>query len=531
MRRAVRGVVLIALAGSALAAPAAAHAASSAQRICTEPGAGDWETASPGEVGLSALILKENFKQIDARLTQSALIIRHGCLAGISDNGRANYNTPAESWSMSKSIVSMAAMRAMTLGLLSPDDRVGALLPQADLAHGAITVRQLLTMTSGLHWNLLGDYGNVFNPDGVHGALTLKFDDVPGTKYTYHQAAITLLTRVIEKAVGEPFQQFLQRELLGPIGIARSRWYWATDGQGATRGFYGLQMPALDYARLGQLMLREGNWNGNQLIDRWWVRQARTPTAANPGYGWLFWPSYNKPGELNLDPKPADAYRMSGLFDQSVVIIPSLDTVYVRMGAPSSDLLQLGFGGLFANEGAYNTDRWMMQAFISPSVKNAPPWRKPPEDPNGPLAQIGLEPGEELHPEEVLITLLPIKEPLPPAGPAIARTPITPDGGTLAFSRGGSAKLPIGCPKASVKPCAARVTLTTTAGRPLTRSAPSGSIAPGTVEDVTVKLGPAGRRLLARGQATVRVSMFGADSAKTRWSAEAVPPLTAKYAD
>lgn len=528
MLRAVRGAVLLSLAGLALVGPAAASAASTSQRICTEPSSGDWERALPGEVGLSATVLKENLKLIDTRLTQSALIIRHGCLAGISNNGLANYASPAESWSMSKSIVSMAAMRAMTLGRLSPDDRVGALLPQADLAHGAITVRQLLTMTSGLHWNLLGDYGNVFNPDGVHGALLLKFDDVPGTKYTYHQAAITLLTAVIEKSVGEPFQQFIQRELFGPIGIERNRWYWATDNQGATRGFYGLQMPALDYARLGQLMLREGSWNGNRLIDKWWIKQARTPTATNKGYGWLFWPTHHTPGELNSDPKPADAYRMSGLFDQSVVIIPSLDTVYVRMGAPSSNLLQLGFGGLFANQGSYDLDRWMMQTFVSPRVKNAPAWKKPPENPDGPLGSIGLEPGEELHPEEVLITILPWKQPLPAAGPPLARTPTTPAGGLLAFSDSGAATLPIGCPKLSLKSCSARVVLTTESGRPITRSAASGAIDPGTVGDVTVKLNAAGMRRLRSGAQTVRVSMFGADGAKTRWSAEAVPPLTAK---
>ena len=75
---------------------------------------------------------------------------------------------------MAKSVTSMIFGRAMTLGLMSPDDPVGSLVPEADKAHGEITVHDLLTMTSGLKWNGLRDYNIFTMPDRVRDALTLE---------------------------------------------------------------------------------------------------------------------------------------------------------------------------------------------------------------------------------------------------------------------------------------------------------------------------------------------------------------------
>ena len=260
-----------------LAAMAAAIAvvvvpsAGAATRICAAPGSRDWERARPGELGLDPAKLKEALDFGDSRLSTSVLLIRRGCLAGVSRNGQVNYNTPQESFSMAKSTVALVAMRAMTLGLLSPEDRVGALIEEADAAHGDITIRQLLEMSSGLHWNFFADYGNVFNPDGVRGALLLPFDSKPGTEFEYHQAGVSLLTEAIERAVDEPFQDFVQRELFTPIGISRAQWTWDRDNVGNTRGFWGLKTSAANFGRLGLLMLRNGQME-RQPADRPVVR-------------------------------------------------------------------------------------------------------------------------------------------------------------------------------------------------------------------------------------------------------------------
>src|SRR2546423_12173618 len=80
-------------------------------------------------------------------------VYRRGCLVGEDRAADFNRNSKYESWSMAKSVVSLIFGRAMTMGLVSPDDPVGALVPEADKAHGRVTLRDLLTQTSGLEWN------------------------------------------------------------------------------------------------------------------------------------------------------------------------------------------------------------------------------------------------------------------------------------------------------------------------------------------------------------------------------------------
>ena len=114
---------------------------------------------------------------IDYGTTQASFAIRvyrHGCLVGEDRLRRPEPQLAVESWSMAKSVTSMMFGRAMTLGLISPDDPVGSLVPEADKAHGEITMHDLLTMTSGLEWNGLRDYNIFTMPDRVHDALTLE---------------------------------------------------------------------------------------------------------------------------------------------------------------------------------------------------------------------------------------------------------------------------------------------------------------------------------------------------------------------
>lgn len=510
---------------------AGAPAADAASKVCSDPTA-DWQRAAPSELGLNGNRLKAALKLADDRLSQSALVIRHGCLAGISPNGQMNYYSRAEAFSMSKSMVSMAAQRAMTMGLLSPDDRLGALVPEADRAHGNITIRQLLEMTAGLHWDLLGDYGNVFNPDIITNALELKFDHEPGTWFEYHQASVTLLTKAIERAVGKPFQDFIQDELFGPIGIKRSSWTWATDNTGTTAGFYGLQLPAPDFARLGLLMLRQGSWNGRRLIDPWYVAAARSRTATNPGYGWLFW--RNDPDgyvggtitgrylstEPDMPALPMDAYEMNGLADQQVVIIPSLDTVYVRMGLPNSDLTapDQDFAGWFGSrEGAYTISRALMQAFDDPQVPDPGPF---PKESKTDISNLPL------HPEVLIPLLAETKPPLPKAGPARGRVPI-PQSGVVTVAPSGIAGVPLSCPPVGPAECRASIMLTSPNGRPW--SSPGRvTLTRGDSGRATVRVSAATRRKIAAaaaGALSARVTLFVGD-AVSRWSSAALPPIT-----
>ena len=319
-----------------LAAPA--HAA----KRCEEPAAA-WERATPAEVGMDAAGVRRAVNYGTAQNAFAIRIYRHGCLVARDALAPVNREMRFESFSLAKSVTALVFGRAMTLGLISPDDPVGSLLPEADGPHGAITMRDLLTMTSGLRWNGLRDY-DIFMPDRVRDALTVGIARPPGTYFEYSQSGPALLAEAVQRAVGEDFQAFAQRELFGPLGIRPGTWRWSRDQAGHTQGFFGLHMHTEDFARLGELMRRDGLWRGRRLLSRRVVREAVTPTPTNGCYGWLIWLNAGKPcigsrvtsRTVNEDRSfpglPANQYSYNGLFGQIVSVFPTQGLVVVRNG-------------------------------------------------------------------------------------------------------------------------------------------------------------------------------------------------------
>ncbi|MEZ5238785.1 MAG: hypothetical protein R2716_07490 [Microthrixaceae bacterium] len=170
--------------------------------------------------------------------------------------------------------------------------------------------------------------------------------------------------------------------------MPRSHWHWQRDSVGTTQGFAFLDMTPMAWARLGQLLLDEGTWGGRRLIDPGYVREGRRGTAANAGYGFLWrtntggWnidsgvPYYKRSEQPNWPGLPRDAFALSGLFDQIVVVIPSLDMVVVRLGLPTEI-----FGDpLGESEGlrpsfSWRFQRLLMGAVTDVEVDDPGPWR------------------------------------------------------------------------------------------------------------------------------------------------------------
>ena len=164
------GLGLAALGCAAALAIAAAGSARAAAH-CPEPGA-DWADASPAQAGMDATKLAAAIDYATANQAAAVRVYRYGCRVASDRLAAVNAHTTFQSWSMAKSITALIFGRAMTQGLVGPDDPLGSLIPVADQAHGAITMRDLLTQTSGLQWNGLRDY-NILMPDriarGAHG--------------------------------------------------------------------------------------------------------------------------------------------------------------------------------------------------------------------------------------------------------------------------------------------------------------------------------------------------------------------------
>ena len=336
------GVVLV-----GLALPRGAPAATS----CPAPGK-TWTASAPASVGLDGAKLQSAFDWATAHESYSVLVVRHGCLAGASRLDPVTSMVPLDGWSMTKSVVSMLVGRAVTLGRFDIDKPIGTWVPGADAAHAALTPRQLLTMSSGLHRNWIRDvFENPIMPDSVADALSLRFDHAPGTWWEYQQTPVTLLGYAVERAVGKDLQSFAQEQLFGKIGIAAGSWIWDRDRAGHTHGWAHLHMRSPDWARLGYLMLHGGNWNGTQLISSSYVQASITRNPLDHANGMLWWLNggdtfvlpavYGQdagPGEL-IPGAPHDMYLMAGMQNQRVYVIPSLDLVIVRLGEPGSNEL------------------------------------------------------------------------------------------------------------------------------------------------------------------------------------------------
>lgn len=316
------------------------------EQRCALPEANrDFGSAPSERAGVSADAIAKALAITAVGPTFSARIYRHDCLIGqtkLDELGSA-VQGQYPYFSMTKSIVSLATGRAVTLGALALDDPIGKYLPEADAAHGAITIRQLLTQTSGLRFawvnDVMASLGNTLDQ-----ALALSFVAEPGTKFDYAQTTVTVLGVVVSRAVGMDLQDFVDQQLLQPIGVSRNAWSWLRDGAGNTQGYAWFAGTPVLAAKLGTLVLHRGAWNSKQIISREYIEALGKGGSSEGSYGFLV-RTNDAPGVHDsfsgaytdrtwIPSAPKDLVEFSGFLDQVVVIIPSLDLVVVRLGLP-----------------------------------------------------------------------------------------------------------------------------------------------------------------------------------------------------
>ncbi|WP_342779485.1 serine hydrolase [Amycolatopsis cihanbeyliensis] len=313
----------------------------SSAKSCSAPAA-NWQRATPTQAGMNPAKVAAAIEFAEDNHSDTVRIYRNGCLVG--ENSDTPEGTPhrAQSWSVAKSVTSLAFGRAWSSGLISPDDPVGAMFPEADIPHGTLTMRHLLTMTSGNSQRKARDF-NPFMPDRVRDALTVTMIHQPGRWWNYWQSGPALVAEAVRRAAGEDFQSFVQRELFTPIGIEPGRWSWGRDWKGHTQGFFDLKMTADDYARLGELMRRGGVWNGTRLLSREYVENALRPVRPYPCYGYLIWRSATKScNHEHMLGLPEDMFQYNGREGQLVTVFPSQGLVTVRTGHDGGEGWNLG---------------------------------------------------------------------------------------------------------------------------------------------------------------------------------------------
>jgi CubicO group peptidase (beta-lactamase class C family)/glucose/arabinose dehydrogenase len=303
----------------------------------------DWQVAKPEAQAMSSAGLEKVRDWLKDHGSKTGMVVRHGQIVGQWYFDDAKPDSKYLVYSTSKSFASTAAGLAIASGKLKLDSKVGDFFPDANPpTKRDITVRQLLSMTSGAHNdNMILSRQDLFS----YVLNELPMDFVPGEKWDYNNSGLSLLSPVVHKATGQNIDQILDEKIFQKIGIARDEWTWE-DRDGMPIPYSGLHITARGLARFGLLFLNKGSWRGKKLLSPDWVTMAtHTSQELNKRYGFLWWNN----GTDAYPGVPTDAYAAMGRFDNDMLIVPSLDLIVIRqVGDDTGADRQIKIGELFA---------------------------------------------------------------------------------------------------------------------------------------------------------------------------------------
>lgn len=325
---------------AALVAGVSLVSASTSGGAAAEPGT-DWVVEAPEEHGMNSRTLgwSRVYAFQDGRNTQGVVVIRGGALVAEWYAPGRDAESWAASWSMAKSFTSALIGIAIDDGLIpSVAEPMTTYYPEwAGSPRDAITVRDVLQMASGLHWNEEYDPAAgpieeseiiqlvLFHPDELEFVAGLEAESEPGTVFNYSSGNTMLLSGVIEQATGMSVAEYADQELFGPIGIDQVEWW--QDAAGHTLTYCCLDMTSREFARMGQLFLNDGLWGDERIVPAEWIAESLASSPAYEGYGYQWWLIGNEDDRL-----PADTYAAQGHDGQFIYVVPSLDLVVVRNG-------------------------------------------------------------------------------------------------------------------------------------------------------------------------------------------------------
>ena len=243
------------------------------------------------------------------------------------------------SFSVAKSVSSMLVGVALKDGTIeSLDDPLMKYITEfKGYDYGKVTVRQLLTMTSGIAWN--EDYEDP-NSDVAQMYLSpcqnteahiltymkpLKFEHQPGTQWNYSTGETDLVGILVQKATGISLAEYLSEKIWKPYGMAHCAYWLADECSNLNLGGSGLSASLRDFARLGTFMLDEGKIGDKNILSEVWLKDAtallyQTNTRGD-GYGYLWW-RFND-----------GSYGAFGIFGQMIYINPHKNLVIVQVAA------------------------------------------------------------------------------------------------------------------------------------------------------------------------------------------------------
>jgi CubicO group peptidase (beta-lactamase class C family) len=271
--------------------------------------------------------------------TLAFLVVHDDTLVAERYFGEAQRDTLQTSFSVAKSFLSTLVGIAIDEGAIhSVTDPLTEYVPelaQRDTRFDQITLRDLLTMSSGIRYEEQslplpwGDdvntyYGTDLRDLALNGT---QIERAPGQEWHYDNYNPLLLGLVLERATRMSVSEYMATRLWQPVGAEfGATWSLDSDADGLEKMESGLNAAPVDYARFGELFLRDGRWNGSQIVSKDWVREATaadTTTDPAPHYQYFWWVDTARPGRF---------YALGNL-GQYIYVAPDADTVIVRFGS------------------------------------------------------------------------------------------------------------------------------------------------------------------------------------------------------
>jgi CubicO group peptidase (beta-lactamase class C family) len=315
------------------------------------PNSGTWETTSPIDLNWDTSNIPELLTLLETNGTRAFMVIKDGkiVMENYWGKGLLNVNDFNKDldwyWaSAGKTLTSCMVGKAQEEGFLSLSDKTSKYLGNGWTSlttqqEDKITIKHQLTMTTGLD-----DSG--LNSDKTD-PVNLKYVADAGNRWAYHNAPYTLLDTVVESAVGQNFEDYFNLKLRDRIGM-NGYWFWLGDN-------HVYFSTARSMARYGYLILNNGEWNDEQIINEAYVTDMVTRSQQmNNAYGYLWWlngsETYMLPGSQIVLPGsftpngPTDMYAGMGKNGQYVCVVPSMNLILVRMGEnPDNALVPILF--------------------------------------------------------------------------------------------------------------------------------------------------------------------------------------------
>lgn len=341
-----------------------------------QPADDGWETSTLLDEGVEPAGLNEMMLEIlagDSKYVHSILLVKNGKL--IFEEYFFGYNRDANHFqaSVSKSVTSLIIGIAIDKGYVPHVDTFAYEI-FSDYGRAKwiehkypIRLKHMLTMSAGLDWDALSHrrshpghttYQMYASDDPIEFVLNRHLSDVPGQKYNYNSGLTILLGEIVRHESGMNIDEFSGKFLFAPLGISNYTWDRFPDGTIQTDG--GLHLRPRDMAKIGHMMLKNGNWQGKQIVSKAWIDASTQShiSGLGLGYGYQWWR-----GKAFINSQVIEVMYASGHGGQKIFIIPQLDLVAV-------------FTSKVFNPTGHSGPEKMLVKYILPSMIPAAPPRK-----------------------------------------------------------------------------------------------------------------------------------------------------------